>query len=626
MQRLLEQSWQNRNTNPDSCIYYADEALKLISRNNYSNYYSQALNYKGLGYRTKVDYDKSLDLFKQALVSAVEQDDSIQMAYSHNNIGGIYRLKSAYFQAIKHILQARSIFLALDDSEGIGFCDINLGVLYRYQQNYKQSSDFLRSVIAYRQSVKDERGLATAYSLLAENLYLEAKYDSSLVYFERAKELYMDQTSYFEKAANLNGIAGVLFELGRVDSAYSLRHEALGFAMKSDNTDQVIRSHIGLAKIYETWKSYNEADSHLMTALSLSSSYGLENRTVEALKNLATLKASEGQYEDAYLALANYQKTYDTIFNRDKNLQIEELRALHETNYKEQVISEQGKQINKQKRRERTGLISLALVILLLLILGFFFRNQRKFLKVIKLENEVIEEQTKILSQLNSTKDQFFTMIAHDLRSPFQSLLGLSDILASDSGQMSPQEIQDFAQKLKKSSESAYKLLENLLLWAKSQLGRLEIKYEMVMLKQTIDDTLVLFDDLIDQKKLNIQVNVSADDQLVTDHNILFTAFRNLINNAVKFTPLEGSIEISSKRADGKCIITVTDSGIGITQENLEAILAGQAQKTGTESVSNSGTGLGLLISQNFVKLLGGEITASSVPGSGSSFSIHLPC
>lgn len=622
---LLSKSWDLRNSRPDSGILHAQQAIDLILERGDAYRLAEAYNFKGLGFRTRVEYDSSLYYFDLALQTASDQQDSVQIAYSYNNLGGIYRLRSSYFQAIRSILTARQIFHTLHDEAGVAYCDINLAVLYRYQEEYDQAAQYLQSAIQFRKKNDDTRSLATAYSLLAENFFMQKEYDSALVYYRSARDIYYTKSGPFEKAANNNGLGGVYLELGLTDSAQVLRQNALELAKSAGDPDQVIRSLIGLAEVHDRLKQPVQANAYIDSALIMAQRRNLETRILEALKTRSAILANQGQFREAYEALQAYQQTHDTIFSEIKSLQLQELNSLHQSELQKNELARQKHQLDNQRKKNRSVVLLLIVVMLILIQLLVISRSQRRLLRLTREEKKVVEDQKQVLDQLNSAKDQFFTMIAHDLRSPFQSLLGLSDILATQVNELDTRQVATLAKKVNQSAETAFSLQESLLNWARSQLGKVEVQPETFSLEDMIRNTVRLFEDTILQKQIQLDVQVGEPGRIYTDRNILSTALRNLINNAVKFTPDNGIISIRAERRDEIWILSVADTGIGISADYLDQIMSGKLRPGQADPSPEKGSGLGLLISQNFIRLLGGKINAESTPGSGSTFSIHLP-
>jgi signal transduction histidine kinase/ligand-binding sensor domain-containing protein len=239
------------------------------------------------------------------------------------------------------------------------------------------------------------------------------------------------------------------------------------------------------------------------------------------------------------------------------------------------------------------------------------------------LEDEV-KQRTEELEHLNRTKDKMFSIISHDLRSPFMSILGFAEILDEDMDEMDRNTIQSYAKKILNSSRSTVSLIDGLLEWSRLQMGGIIPEHEEVEVDKVIEDVLKLFRPQLAKKEIALETDLQDKTTLITDPNILKSIIRNILSNAIKFTKKEGFISISSKYEDGFHEISVSDSGIGMTQEMVDNlfILGGVQSRKGTSN--ERGTGLGLNITYDFLKKIGGTISIQSEVGVGSTFIIIL--
>ncbi|MEI6437094.1 MAG: HAMP domain-containing sensor histidine kinase, partial [Bacteroidota bacterium] len=223
-------------------------------------------------------------------------------------------------------------------------------------------------------------------------------------------------------------------------------------------------------------------------------------------------------------------------------------------------------------------------------------------------------------------KDKFFSIIAHDLRSPFNVILGLSQILAEDLRSMTLGETQKIAVSLRNSATKLFRLLENLLQWARIQQGLIPFNPELVQLLPVVNESIAIALEPAKIKGIDITCNIPEDLMVFTDRNILQTVIRNLVSNAVKFTPKGGKIQLFSKVTDDNNILfSIKDSGIGMSHEMVDNLfrLDVQTNRKGTEGEPS--TGLGLIICKDFIEKHGGKIFAESEVGKGSTFIFTLP-
>ena len=241
-----------------------------------------------------------------------------------------------------------------------------------------------------------------------------------------------------------------------------------------------------------------------------------------------------------------------------------------------------------------------------------------------KKSEEEILQKNKELQKVNMEKDKFFSIISHDLRSPFNGILGLTNLLATDIKQFSNEEIQEISFNLNKGANNYFRLLTNLLEWARMQRGLTEVKPEKLHLKSIVSDSLKLYKDTAEIKNIIITDSTSDDIYVTADRLILDTIFRNLISNAIKFTYKGGSVSISAIPHGNKVEICVKDTGIGMSKELLENLFRIDMQNNRTGTNNESGTGLGLILCKEFIELSGEKLTVRSEEGKGSEFSFEL--
>ena len=243
---------------------------------------------------------------------------------------------------------------------------------------------------------------------------------------------------------------------------------------------------------------------------------------------------------------------------------------------------------------------------------------------------DISEQKSKQeeLQRLVSEKDKFISILAHDLKNPFSGFLGLTEMLSTDYESFSTEEVREYHREMYASASQVYKLLENLLDWARLQRGAVEYIPRSLALQSVVEDISDLSGATAKQKHIRIRTEVPENLVVYADPHMLQTILRNLITNAIKFTHEHGSVEISATEiTDGKTLIEVSDDGIGMDRETIDAVFhhpetsAVSARGTSDES----GTGLGLIVTRELVELHGGSISAESTPGEGSTISFTLP-
>jgi PAS domain S-box-containing protein len=234
------------------------------------------------------------------------------------------------------------------------------------------------------------------------------------------------------------------------------------------------------------------------------------------------------------------------------------------------------------------------------------------------------ENEQKLL-ELNATKDRFFTIMAHDLRNPFGAILGSSELLSETLSRSANHDAYHLAKHITKSAELTFDLLENLLQWARSQTGGLNFKPQKIILCELVESTINLLENQAFGKEVNLLQSVPKTIIVHADLNLVRTILRNLVSNAIKYTPQGGNVNVSAIESGDFIQITVSDNGVGIPPEVLDRLFRIDSKYTTSGTNNEKGTGLGLILCKEFVELNGGKIWVESTVNKGSQFSFTLP-
>ena len=241
-----------------------------------------------------------------------------------------------------------------------------------------------------------------------------------------------------------------------------------------------------------------------------------------------------------------------------------------------------------------------------------------------KIEEELKESEAR-LRELNFTKDKFFSIIAHDLKNPFNCIIGYSDLMVEQIQEKNYEEIDEYARIIQKSSLQAMDLLANLLEWSRLQTGKIKFNPESIEIAALINEVTELLIPSAQQKSISISKEVQQNISVIVDKYMISTILRNLISNAIKFTNPGGKIVISAEHKQNELMITVSDNGVGIPKDTLEKLFQLGESNSTTGTQNEKGTGLGLLLCKDFVEKHEGKIWAESEHGKGSIFKFILP-
>ena len=242
------------------------------------------------------------------------------------------------------------------------------------------------------------------------------------------------------------------------------------------------------------------------------------------------------------------------------------------------------------------------------------------------IEAEIQLKNAELLT-INAEKDKFFSIIAHDLRSPFNSFLGLTQIMANEINTLTMSELQRIAVNMEKSANNLYNLLENLLQWSQVHQGLMQFKPKELSLNNLINNCIENYFDIAKNKNISLASKYSKNTDIIVfaDENMLKLVLRNLISNAIKFTNTNGEIQIIAEQINNQTIISIKDNGIGINKETLNKLFKVEESFSSNGTHNEKGTGLGLLLCKEFIVKHGGKIWLESEEGKGSCFYISIP-
>ncbi|MGK0240888.1 MAG: signal transduction histidine kinase [Candidatus Pelagisphaera sp.] len=267
--------------------------------------------------------------------------------------------------------------------------------------------------------------------------------------------------------------------------------------------------------------------------------------------------------------------------------------------------------------------------ILIIVLAALFFRRSAQRLKVevlrrTEVEDKLLENQAR-LTESNNSKDKFFSIIAHDLRSPFNSMLGMSNLLLLTVDSSDKKTVTNNLQLIRDTATSTLELLTNLLDWSSAQVGRIAFQPNTLSVNKLLDSNIKFAKAQATRKTIEIEYTANPNLEIVGDWNMLNTVVRNILSNAIKFSNDGGRISISAQQDSKQCSITISDNGIGIDQETRNRLFDVGAIEPSKGTSEEPGFGLGLLLCKEFVNYHKGEIEIESQPNQGSSFNIILP-
>lgn len=644
LNKLSLQLW---NVDPDKGLKYAQDAYQISSENKNENYMASSLQNMGINYWAKTELHLALKHYQQSLEIYKNIHDLKGVSALCSNIGTVYKNLSDYENALKYYLEAIEIAENESFTEHYVRAIANISHVYLMQKKYDKALKSVQEAIDISITNNYNHNLSAYYNTQGQIFEAQENHEQAKSTYLKCLELNKEYGSNYGITISLYNIGNSEYNLGNYDSALDYFKESLTVSHKIDDKFGVLLANKSIGLILKEKRKFNAALHYYDEAYKLALNLDTREEKLELFSNYATLYKDQGNLKKSVYYLEQYIALKDSIYNESSSQQMAEMEAKYESGKKEKEneILRKNNEIQNLAIAKQTNLrnsfISLSLlVIFMIIILLSRYKIKKDANKQLFLDNTLIEKQKAELlvkndelrkqyahvELLNATKDKFFKIVAHDLKAPFNSILGFIGLLKSRFDVLDNSKRLEMINNIDQSSQHAYDLLINLLTWARSQTGEIKIKKEQLSLIDLVDRSVSLYGQSAANKSIKIEVNVSEDIQLKTDRDTTMIVIGNIINNAIKFTPENGSINIKATSEEHKVSLQISDSGVGMAPEVLNSLFRID-QSISTKGTNNEkGTGLGLILCKEFVERNGGSIDVKSELDKGSIFTITFPC
>jgi signal transduction histidine kinase/Tfp pilus assembly protein PilF len=608
----------HRFSNTDTSNLLATDALQRSRKINFKKGEGFALHTLGIIQEFQGNYDSALYLYQQALQIFEKAKLKKGNASALLSIGGYYYYQSDFIKGADYMLQALRMYEAINDKEGQGAALNNLGSLYNDKKDYPNALIHFKKALVIKQSLNQGRVLASTMLNIGNVYYGQKKPDSALYWYQQSLANALQYENKRSIATARSNIGNIYFDKEQYTQAIAEYEVALQIDRDRNDQEGIAVNLINIAHANVKLKQFDKSIPLLKEGLAMVREIDYKFHEQNALKYLAEAYAGKGDSKNAYSYLQEYINVHDSVYTEESNQRVAEMQTLYETEKKDKEILV----LNKEKEVQRKTNIFLVVLAALILLLGLILWNRYRFKQK---TNRLLAEKNAELQRLNATKDKLFAIVAHDLKNPLSAFRSITQNLSDNKLQISKEEIDFFIGRLNQSANQLYDLLQNLLNWAISQIGKLPFVPERISLTELAEDNKRLFENNLQQKKQQVTVNMPETIFVWADKSMIKTVVRNLLSNAVKFTTEGGQIELSAREENGEAIFTVADSGIGIAPDDLNKLFKVEEDVTAVGQSSEKGTGLGLILCKELIEKNKGRIWAESTAGEGSRFIFALP-
>ncbi|WKN45838.1 ATP-binding protein [Tunicatimonas pelagia] len=600
------------------------------------------------------NYDSAIQILNNA-ISAARNDanKSSQLAKMLNLAGVAYDFQGQYAEALQSYYESLSIWESLENENGQGIAYINIGNVYAYQKEFYKAIDYYEKSLELSLANRDTVNIVYLYSNIG--LIWRKNLDSlelAMDYYQQSLDWAKQHQDEHIRATPLYGITHVQIKRGQLDEALSNAQYILDIAQRQQNTNAKLHAWQLLAHVRWARKERKAAIRAATQAYNLA----------VASQALMEINTSGKLLADYYFELKDFKKAYDyqaiqmtyqdSVYSIEKSKIISNLeRTRDNTRIK---MLEKDNALKKAQISEREAVIERQMVysitasVAVLLLLGgllLLYRTNKQRNKVstqlstqkeqiarsneqltqmnnrLRQQQQQLQEQNQDLVRLNSLKNKLLSIISHDFRSPLSSLQGVIAMLNSHA--LSAEEIEQVFESLSSKVENTTNMLDNLLKWTRNQMHGIRVEPEYITLSTLVEEVVSSQLILAEKKEVTLYCNIASDLSVYADPEMVRLIVRNLVSNAIKFTFKNDSITIGAFQDNNEVTVSVVDTGIGMSSEDINRLFQLKEHTTyGTDN--EKGTGLGLILCQEFVEVNGGRIWVESEQGIGSMFHFTL--
>lgn len=573
-------------SDPAKTTLYATEALRLSDSLQYVEGTILATRNLALVENTKGNLDKQMDMTLTALRLAEKNDQLHMTGILNNDIGNILIEQNNPVQALPYLKRSLKIKKQFNEQTEIAKTLNNIGSCYMQLQKLDSALYYLRESEHLKLSMGNKQGLGFTYENMGLIYMQKGEYETSQQYLERSM-------NYYKAAENQAGIGKTWLNLAKVNTL--LQH----YSTASDQLEEAARVNV-------TQKNAKNEMIYYQYLAQLDSSRGDYIAALQHYNTYTSLKEKYFAVEKA-LSIANTREKYESEKRQRENHLLKAAQQIHLST------------IHQQRILVAACAFLLLVLLVITVLLYRLYKRQQELYRQLNSKNEEVSQQNRIimeqnvkLGSLNQVKDKIFSVISHDLRSPLAILEGMLFLLRDR--KLSTEEFRTFADDLWRDMKNTAYMMDNLLNWASSQMKGIRTKPDEFEFTGVVRREIELLQSLARQKEVTLTHHLQQPVTVFADPDMMKLVLRNLISNAIKFTPGGGNIEVLAHIKGTDLEICVQDNGIGIPDKDQHKVFSNiYYSMPGTRH--EKGCGLGLPLSKDFVELNKGAIWFHSQPG-----------
>lgn len=627
----------------DRALRYIIESEKLSNSIKYKEGIAEITFYKSLIYAQKGDYINAVSGYNKSKALFQSLQDTLSVAKVNNSIGLIEIQRGNYNKGLQYSLSAIKELESRNLINELNLTYSNLAKAYYKIGADEKAVEFYSKALEVQEKLNDVVGIYESSVKLAELYSRKKEHRKAIDYYEKvlaSKESKNDSVrgKIFPK------LGGEYLKFRDYDRASKYLVQGYNINFRNEDKANLLVSLTNLGDLNIQQNRLVIAEKQLLEAGEIAKSLDNKTALLRHYNLMKTLDSTRNRYDRAFMWQRQYYELNDSL-KKNKVSSVENSIPQHQidlnpsfdipnkdyNNSQQTTLTELTKaddRLNKFKLIFYGLLGALAIVSTFLIVIYLKRNNHIKYVQEleeknikIELQNEAFLEQTKHLENINNVKDKLFSIVSHDLKDSLSSINGFIDLLKD--GSLSRDEFDNLIPELSENANNASLLLFNLLNWSKSQMQSLEPNPTLFDVQEVFEEKIKLIEQRLESKGIKL-VDHTLRDFAYADRSMFEIVIQNLLANALKFSKSGDKITISNYISNGSCVISVADTGIGISKTNIEKLFKNISFTTmGTNN--EKGTGLGLSICKELVELNNGKIWVESTLGVGSTFYVQLP-
>ena len=585
--------------------------------------YAHCMNNLGSSHFYQGDLVES-EKYKREALKYYEPGSQAYLETSFDIAINMYQ-QARYSEALKRLLPLAEKFKAKGDAYYYANSLVMMANIYDRQGNNEKAKEYNRQYIEKSKEVGFTDGVGGGSINLAQLYHQEENYQKALEYAMAAKEIFESSDNPYQLTNTMITMGRIHRDMGEYRQSWDLYDQALQLSQQYGFRNRISNIYLNQSDLLLVEGNYTEAREKALQAFQMGRETRTYNRIRDAAFNLYEAHKALGKNDQALHYHEIYARYRDTVRSEQNSQQVQALKTNFEirtrTYENEQLETEnqlQALEIKQQKSQILIFALVLMLAVGMTLILTMMNRK-------LKSKNRIISEQKDELKKANALKDNMFSVIAHDLRGPIGNFKGLLELMQNGSTRNDPPRYEQTLELMHQSASSTYSLLENLLSWARAQKGEIEFRPQSHNLRELVDEVVQLKSVAAEQKEIRLNHNFQTDIHGNVDYQMVNLVMRNLVDNAIKFTPRGGQVNILGEATGQSVTIAIKDTGVGMPEEVRQKIFDPYQHHTDPGTEDEKGSGLGLKLCREFIAKHSGDIRVESTQGRGTTFVFTLP-